>query len=86
MVAHPLDKAFKTLSDLNQTIKAQIFGRSVHVETEETDANNLFKSALVEADCSLESIEHIRPSLEDAFISLVQEQISNEIESLGVIK
>lgn len=79
VLAKPMDKAMALLDEMPGMKNAQVFGRSIHVESE--DSSDIEKSVfkkLTENAIKVESVTAIRPSLEDAFITLVQQQSRTE--------
>jgi ABC-2 type transport system ATP-binding protein len=67
-------RAVERLEDAPGILSVGLFGRSLHVMVEEAGAGRrTIEEALREADLAVESVEEVEPSLEDAFIALVEE-------------
>jgi ABC-2 type transport system ATP-binding protein len=69
-----LDAALDLIKQLPQVAEAAIFGDGLHIATtrpEETEP--AIKDTLTSHHIAFDRMERVRPSLEDAFISLVQE-------------
>jgi len=68
-----LDEALEVIKKLPQVSEAAVFGEGLHVaaaRAEETEA--AVRSALAARDIAIRRMERVPPSLEDAFISLIQ--------------
>jgi drug efflux transport system ATP-binding protein len=78
VVAEPSERALKVLEDSSELHNAQIFGRAIHVESKDDSAVARVEGLLAESGCRVESVESIRPSLEDAFIALIGAQTRTE--------
>jgi ABC-2 type transport system ATP-binding protein len=69
-----LGEALEVLRRLPQVSDAAVFGAGLHVSAPEVEtAETAIKEALAQADIGLRRLEHIEPSLEDAFIALIQQ-------------
>jgi ABC-2 type transport system ATP-binding protein len=69
-----LGEALEILRRLPQISEAAVFGAGLHVSAPEAGkAEMAIKEALAQADIGLRRLEHIEPSLEDAFIALIQQ-------------
>ena len=79
IVAAPVDQALKAVKGVPMVRNAQIFGRAIHIETDDPDrARSVLETALAKQDCRVDSIEPITPSLEDAYIAIVEKQTRTE--------
>jgi ABC-2 type transport system ATP-binding protein len=68
-----LDSALDLIKQLPQVTEAAVFGSGLHISTLQPDETEpAIKEALAAHHISLGNIERVTPSLEDAFISLVQ--------------
>jgi ABC-2 type transport system ATP-binding protein len=68
-----LDKALDLIKQLPQVGEAAVFGNGLHISTLEPEATEpAIKAALAAQDIGVRGMERVSPSLEDAFISLVQ--------------
>lgn len=81
IVATPMDRALRHLEQSVTVQSPKIFGRSIHVDTikAEQAAVNI-QNELENVGCSVESISAIEPSLEDAFIALIEKQSRTEMD------
>jgi ABC-2 type transport system ATP-binding protein len=69
-----LDGALNLIKQLPQVSEAAVFGNGLHISTLQPDATEpAIKDTLAAHHIALASIERVTPSLEDAFISLVQQ-------------
>jgi ABC-2 type transport system ATP-binding protein len=69
--AHPLLAAREALRASADVAVASMFGETIHVVLREQGRAAAVAAALSNASIHVEAIEHVRPSLEDVFISLV---------------
>jgi ABC-2 type transport system ATP-binding protein len=68
-----LDGALHLIKQLPQVAEAAVFGNGLHVATlHPAEAEPAIKETLTAGQIAFERIERVPPSLEDAFISLVQ--------------
>jgi ABC-2 type transport system ATP-binding protein len=68
-----LDSALDLIKKLPQVTEAAVFGSGLHISTLQPDETEpAIKDALAAHHIALRSMERVTPSLEDAFISLVQ--------------
>lgn len=81
IVASPMDRALDYLEQSESVRSPKIFGRSIHVDAlkENTNVDNLGLE-LKNAGCDVDSINTIEPSLEDAFIALIEKQSRTEMD------
>jgi drug efflux transport system ATP-binding protein len=70
--ASPIDQALETLRSAPGVREAALFGRAIHVTVDEAAAAERLRAALAGAGVAVESVRPTRPSLEDAFVSLVE--------------
>ena len=81
ILADPIDKAFAAIAGVPQIRNPQLFGLTVHVETDDPQAaQTALRKAMEEARCTVRSITPIQPSLEDAFIALIEKQSRTETD------
>jgi ABC-2 type transport system ATP-binding protein len=77
-----LDGAIELIKQLPQVDEAAVFGDGLHVATQQPDAvEPAIQETLAAHHISFDRIERVRPSLEDAFISLVQRAEGKEAAS-----
>jgi ABC-2 type transport system ATP-binding protein len=68
-----LDGALDLIKKLPQVDEAAVFGAGLHIATTRPDESEpAIKDTLAAHHIAFDRIERVRPSLEDAFISLVQ--------------
>jgi ABC-2 type transport system ATP-binding protein len=73
VMADNLDGALTLIKQLPQVSEAAVFGNGLHVSTLQPDETEpAIKDTLAAHHIALGNIERVNPSLEDAFISLVQ--------------
>ena len=70
--ASPIDAALEALRATPGVREAALFGRAIHVTIDDAGAADALRAALTGAGVTIESIRPVRPSLEDAFVSLVE--------------
>jgi ABC-2 type transport system ATP-binding protein len=79
-----LGDALEVVRQLPQISDAAVFGAGLHVSAPEMEeAEAAMQEALAKEDIAIRRLEHIEPSLEDAFISLIQEAGDNEGSGSG---
>jgi ABC-2 type transport system ATP-binding protein len=73
VMADNLDAALDLIKKLPQVSEAAVFGNGLHISTLHPEATGpAIKDTLAAHDIAMSSLEPVPPSLEDAFISLVQ--------------
>ena len=70
--ASPIDQALETLRRRPDVREAALFGRTIHVTVDDAAAAGPLRAALADAGIAVEGVRPVRPSLEDAFVSLVE--------------
>jgi ABC-2 type transport system ATP-binding protein len=69
-----LDAALDLIKQLPQVDEAAVFGDGLHIATTSPDETEpAIKDTLTSHNIAFDRVERVRPSLEDAFIALVQE-------------
>ncbi|HLW47100.1 MAG TPA: ATP-binding cassette domain-containing protein [bacterium] len=71
--ASPIDQALETLRGRPEVREAALFGRAIHVTVDDAAAAEAVRAALAGRGVAVESVRPVRPSLEDAFVSLVEQ-------------
>jgi len=74
----PIEKALRALANVKNMTEPRIFGRTIHIEAEEENSKEYIRDILLKEGCKVLNIDLIRPSLEDAFISLIEKQTRTE--------
>jgi ABC-2 type transport system ATP-binding protein len=73
VMADDLDAALDLIKKLPQVSEAAVFGNGLHVSTRHPESTGpAIKDTLAAHNIAMGSLERVPPSLEDAFISLVQ--------------
>ena len=70
--ASPIDQALETLRRAPGVREAALFGRAIHVTVDDAAAADRLRASLAGAGVAVESVRPARPSLEDAFVSIVE--------------
>ena len=70
--ASPIDDALEALRRRADVREAALFGRTIHVTVDDASAAGAIREALAAGGIAIESVRPVRPSLEDAFVSLVE--------------
>ncbi|MDI6855098.1 MAG: ABC transporter ATP-binding protein [Deltaproteobacteria bacterium] len=79
-----LGDSLEILRQVPQISDVAVFGAGLHAAAPRVEeAEKAIKEALAGADITVQRLEHIEPSLEDAFISLIQEASEDEEEGAG---
>lgn len=82
-----LGDALEVLRRLPQLSDAAVFGAGLHVSAPDAaTAEAAIREALAAQGIDIHRLQHVEPSLEDAFLSLIQEAGNNEGLGLGKIK
>jgi ABC-2 type transport system ATP-binding protein len=71
--ASPIDEALEALRRRPDVREAALFGRAVHVTVDDAGVAGDIQASLSNAGIAVESVRPVRPSLEDAFVSLVEQ-------------
>src|SRR5579864_8335640 len=71
--ASPIDQALETLRRRPDVREAALFGRAIHVTVDDAAAAEAVRAALAGRGVAVESVRTVRPSREEAFGSLVEE-------------
>ncbi len=67
----PLSRAIEVLVPAGDIVEVAIFGNGLHVVVENVEsAMQTIRTALEQEGVSIQRLEHVRPSLEDVFVSL----------------
>ncbi len=79
--AEPMGEAIKIFNASPAFESAQIFGSAIHVTArDQGDVAAAARTLLESKGCRVQGVEIIRPSLEDAFITLIQKQTRGEMD------
>ncbi|MBW1990724.1 MAG: ABC transporter ATP-binding protein [Deltaproteobacteria bacterium] len=79
-----LGEALEILTRLPQVTHAAVFGAGLHLSTPQpAEAQTAVQQALSQAGITVHRLQHIEPSLEDAFISLIQEAEDKQEKNAG---
>jgi ABC-2 type transport system ATP-binding protein len=70
--ASPIDEALETLRRRPDVREAALFGSAIHATGDSPEAAAALQPALLAEGMSVDSVRQVRPSLEDAFVSLVE--------------
>ncbi|HEV2440215.1 MAG TPA: ABC transporter ATP-binding protein [bacterium] len=70
--ASPIDQALEALRRRPDVREAALFGRAIHVTVDDAAAADTVRASLADAGVAVEGVRPVRPSLEDAFVSLVE--------------
>ena len=70
--ASPIDDALEALRRRSDVREAALFGRAIHVTVDNASAAEAIRETLGAGGIAVESVRPVRPSLEDAFVSLVE--------------
>ena len=74
--ADPIERALDALRSVPDVRDVALFGRAIHVTVESGAAADRLRASLAAAGVAVEGIRPVRPSLEDAFVSLVERDIA----------
>ncbi len=82
-----LGDALEVIQRVPQVSDAAVFGAGLHISAVDVaEAEAAIKASLAREGIALRRLQHIEPSLEDAFISLIQEAGNNEGAGVQKIK
>jgi ABC-2 type transport system ATP-binding protein len=78
--ASPIDDALETLRGRPGVREAALFGRTIHVTVDDAASADALRASLAGAGIAVEGVRPVRPSLEDAFVSLVERDDAGRAE------
>ena len=71
--ASPIDEALEALRRRPEVREAALFGRTIHTTVDDVALADRLRAGLSEAGVAVEAVRPVRPSLEDAFVALVEQ-------------
>ncbi|HET7265409.1 MAG TPA: ABC transporter ATP-binding protein [bacterium] len=71
--ASPIEQALEALRGQPDVRDVALFGRAIHATVDDPSAAERLRTALAAAGVAVEGIRPVHPSLEDAFVSLVEQ-------------
>ena len=71
--AAPIDQALEALRARPEVREAALFGRTIHVTVDDPAAAGTLRTVLAAAGITVEHVRPVHPSLEDAFVALVEQ-------------
>jgi drug efflux transport system ATP-binding protein len=74
--ASPIEQALEALRGAPGVRDVALFGRAIHATVDDADQADALGTSLARAGIAVEGIRQVRPSLEDAFVSLVERDVA----------